>query len=304
MNKVNITKERLRAYVETHEHLVSVKKQAPNTTVLKYKNKVFYKDLWVPELCELRGTVVDDEFNIIQRPFTKIFNAGESKAPKIHRDTPVTAVEKINGFMGAASKRDGKLFVSTTGSIASDFVDMAREHIEKLNWQKMDAGATYIFEICDERDPHVVPEVLGAWLLGIRRTSWDAAQHEWSEATIDEAAEVLGAMRPNWKRYDTFQELKEEVRTVNHEGFVIWDDNGNEIKIKSPYYLATKFLGRKTEKRLNELLDDTRAAKQILDEEYYVVLDHLAEHKDDFIALTEQERFAFLREFFDKEILA
>ena len=298
-----ITRERMKAYAEANEHLVSIKKQAPNTIVLKYKNKVFYKNLWTPELCEFRGTVVDDDYNIVQRPFTKIFNYGESKAPTIHRDSPVTGVEKINGFMAAATVRDGHLFISTTGSIASDFVDLARKHIEKLEWWKMLPGFTYIFEICDESDPHIVPETFGAYLLGVRMKLWEAPQHAFDEDGVDQLAEEIGAMRPNWMRFDTFQELKDTVRGVRHEGFVIWDDHGNELKIKSPYYLATKFLGRKTPERLEKLLADPREAKKALDEEYYVVLDYLAERKDEFMAMEEQDRMAFLRDFFDREVM-
>ena len=302
-----ITKERMRAYVEANGHLISVKKQAPGITVLKYKNKVFYKNLWTPELCELRGTVVDDDFNIIQRPFTKIFNVGEDKAPRLDVTKHVTAAEKINGFMGAATYHNGDLFISTTGSIASDFADMARNHIEKLTWDwEAHRDWTYIFEICDPSDLHIVPEKFGAWLIGARKKEWDAKQHGLSESKLDSISYSMRCLRPKWRHYDTYAELREEVLTVNHEGFVIWDDFGNEVKIKSPYYLATKFLGRKTEKRLNELLEDTRSAKQILDEEYYPILDYLNQdkNKDTFIEMTEQERFAFLREYFDKEILS
>lgn len=298
-----ITKERMKAYVEANEHLVSVKKQAPNTTVLKYKNKVFYKNLWTPELCELRGTVIDDDWDIVQRSFTKIFNVGESKAPIIHRDSPVTAPEKINGFMGVATIRDDELFISTTGSIASDFADLARKHIEKLDCSVMNPNLSYTFEICDESDQHIVPEKFGAHLLGARVKSWGAAQHAMTEHALDQLAEEMGAMRPAWQRYHTYQELKDKVRTVNHEGFVIWDDFGNEVKIKSPYYLATKFFGRKTPERLEKLLDDPREAKRIIDEEYYVAIDYLAAHKDTFLEMNEWDRMTFLRDFFDAEVL-
>jgi len=203
-----MNKEYMKKYVEDNEHLISVKKQAPNTIVLKYKNKVFYKNLWTPELCELRGTVVDDNFDIVNRPFTKIFNMGEKKAPPISDHESVTAVEKINGFMAAATIHDGELFISTTGSIASDFVDMAREHIEKLNWHKMEPDFTYIFEICDERDPHVVPENFGAYLLGVRHKSWDSPQHSMIEDALDMLAQNLGCYRPRHHRFSTFAEAK------------------------------------------------------------------------------------------------
>jgi len=298
-----ITKERMKAYVEAHEHLVSVKKQAPNTTVLKYKNKVFYKNLWTPELCELRGTVVDDDFNIVQRSFTKIFNVGEDKAPKIADQSYVTAVEKINGFMGVATIRNDELFISTTGSIASDFADLARKHIEKLDCSVMNPNLSYTFEICDESDQHIVPEKFGAHLLGARIKSWGAGQHAMSEEALDQLAEAMGALRPKWQDGITFKHLKNQAHNVNHEGFVIWDGFGNEVKIKSPYYLATKFFGRKTPERLEKLLDDPREAKRIIDEEYYVAIDYLADRKDEFLALDEWGRMTFLREFFDAEVL-
>lgn len=297
-----ITKEHMKAYVEANTDLVSVKKQAPGITVLKYKPKVFYRGLWTPELCELRGTVVDDDFNIIQRPFTKIFNYGEKKAPRIKDDEWMCVVEKVNGFMAAATVHKGELFISTTGSIASDFADMAREHIEKLNWDKVFGEYTYIFEICDVRDPHVIKERAGAYLLGTREKTWEAAQHYHHEEELDVIAEELGCNRPT--AYDlTFAELKEEARLVKHEGFVGWTwDDQKELKIKSPYYLTVKFFGRKSEERLTKLLENPEETKKLIDEEYYNVIDHLAINKRKFLAMDEQERFAYLRDYFDNEL--
>ena len=73
MDKVTI-----RSFVENNPNLVTMKQQSNGYYVLKYKNRVFYKNLWTPELLECRGTVVDENFNIIQRPFTKIYmNVGQ-----------------------------------------------------------------------------------------------------------------------------------------------------------------------------------------------------------------------------------
>lgn len=46
-----ITNESMRKFVEDNPHLVSRKKTSiDGLYVLKYKNKVFYKNLWTPEL--------------------------------------------------------------------------------------------------------------------------------------------------------------------------------------------------------------------------------------------------------------
>ncbi len=72
--------------------------------VVKYSKKVFYKKQWnqYPILEELRGLVLDSEGNIIAYPFTKLYNYGENDA-FVERDKEVTAVRKINGFLGVLS---------------------------------------------------------------------------------------------------------------------------------------------------------------------------------------------------------
>lgn len=281
---------------------MSVKDQDNGLFVLKYKNKVFYKALWNKEFCELRGTVIDADYNIVSRPFTKIFNYGEKDAPIFADTDKVTAVTKINGFMGAGTWHNDELLVSTTGTTNSEFADLARSYLEKgKDLFKEYSMFTFIFEIVDPKDPHVVAEQAGAYLLGARLKDWDAKNHGAAEGTLDMLAEQYGFLRPDWKR-TTFGEIRKEVISVDHEGFVVYNDN-KEIKFKSPFYLATKFFGRKTEKRLNEILDDPREAKRIVDEEYYIAIEYLADHKEEFIAMPEQDRFEFLRTYFKKEVL-
>lgn len=290
----------MKQFVERNKGLVRALHVNENMIVLKYHNKVFYKNLWTPEMCELRGTIVDRDFNIIQRPFTKIFNYGERKT-RIARDDMVIAPRKVNGFMAAATIHDGKLLVSTTGSVTSDFADLARTWLEPKKYAFLDKY-TYIFEICDPTDPHVIPEEYGAWLLGVRAKKWDTPNHLFDESELDQFAENYGFFRPEWERI-RFSGLVKKSKTVNHEGFVCWNDRGDELKIKSPFYLATKFLGRKTDAKLDQILSDPESVRKIIDEEFYGVLEHLATVKDDFIAKTEHERFAYLRDYFENEVL-
>ena len=53
--------------------------EATGLYVLKYKNSVFFNNLWGVDdrLLECRGTVVDEDYNVISRPFTKVFNSRE-----------------------------------------------------------------------------------------------------------------------------------------------------------------------------------------------------------------------------------
>ena len=92
-------KDKLKEYVNS-SGLVNMKECGPDIYVLKYKKTVFYDDLWNDFLEQCRGTIVDSDFNVVQRPFTKIYNYGvEEKAPVLADDVEVTAHRKVNGFM-------------------------------------------------------------------------------------------------------------------------------------------------------------------------------------------------------------
>lgn len=97
-----ITKESLKQYVMDNPMLVTMRESQsyPGLYVLKYRKKVFYDGLWNEYLEQCRGTVVDNNFNLVSYPFQKIYNYGiEVNAPKLSDDTIVTAYRKVNGFL-------------------------------------------------------------------------------------------------------------------------------------------------------------------------------------------------------------
>ncbi len=295
-----LSNEHMMKFVQDNPDLVTCKKQLNGLNVLKYKNKVFFKNLWTPELLECRGTVVDDEFNVIQRPFTKIFNYGEN-GTRIERGEIVTAPCKINGFMGALTWHNGAPLVSTTGSCDSEFADMAYQMLAKTNAFKMAEfyhNVTFIFEIVHPDDPHIVPETIGVYLLGCRRTKWDASQHMFSESTMDSIADEYGLMRPEWYRM-RFGDLVQMAKHVDHEGFVCWTRSGYELKIKSPKYLVSKFLARINVNKFTTAIEkDPESLKQRVDEEYYPLIDHVVTMGSAFAELPEQERLELIRGYF------
>ena len=260
----------------------------PGLYVIKYTRKVFYDALWNDILEECRGLVVDADWNIIVRPFRKIYNRGENNVD-IHRDEVVTAVRKINGFMAAATlTHNHGLIISTTGSLDSDFARMAAKYLGPLGGALVPA-TTYLFEICDPQDPHIIPEKYGAWLIGVRHPDGDMAK----EHTLDVAADFMRIRRPEWS-VARFSDVVESVKMVEHEGFVV---HGRDVtlKIKSPHYLVNKLFARIGRERLcsSWLLD----SKKTIDEEYYPLIDHINENRIAFSEMDEQKRLEFMREF-------
>ena len=298
------TKDHLREYVEENSQLVTMRQSQydPDLYVLKYKNKVFYRGLWNAELCEFRGTVINEDFDVVMRPFTKIFNYGECNA-KIPRDELCTAVEKVNGFMGQSTFYNGKLLVGTTGSLDSDFTKMVYKWVKPYeDYLRQYENVTFIYEIVDESDPHIIVEEPGVYLLGARYNDWNSHQNVYPQEALDNIAEGCGMKRPRWFSGVNFQQIKDDVKNVRHEGYVVYGSSGKNIKLKSPFYLTTKFIGRMGDAKLEIMLNDPDRFKRFIDEEFYGVIDYIRATEETFVSLDRQGRVDYVRNYFERNL--
>lgn len=303
--------------------------------VLKYKNSVFYNNLWGVDdrLLECRGTVVDEDYNIISRPFTKVFNYKEN-GTTLDPDTPVLATRKVNGFLGVLTAYKGEPLFSTTGSLSGEYVDLARNVITKqlggeqrvkdfllhertrsILSEKYAAAEdlmgefTYMFEICSPLDQHIVYEHPGAYIIGVRRNNKVGLTEELlSEYALDALADRWGFLRPVTYK-TTFGGVLELVKTHTRdkaeiEGYMIRRDqypcNQHIMKIKTPLYLAKKFVMRGGNKKWDLLWAHPEVTKKHVDEEFYSLIDYLHDewNKDYWTALSEQDRRSVVEDFF------
>ena len=252
----------------------------PGLFVEKYKRKVFYDSLWDDQLVEMRGRVVDAAGDVVINPFTKIFNRFERNT-NIDDGEKVIAVEKINGFMAAATyvPSVGKVVVSTTGSLDSDYVTLAEKHLKSaipviVDYASIPEGKlTWLFEIVDESNPHIIKEMPGAYLLGFREvdSKESYSSSDGKEQLLDKFAIKMVVMRPTWGSA-LFSEVVEYSKNTEREGFVVYGKN-TVLKIKSPYYLITKFFARVGENRILQVLNNLENFKKEIDEEYYDLID-------------------------------
>lgn len=290
-------KNALKQFVENNPKLVTMRPAGDGIFVLKYKKTVFFDNLWNDYLEECRGTIVDADFNVISRPFTKIYNYGvEAKAPVLADSTMVTAYRKINGFMVAVTWYNGDILVSTTGSTDSDYVKMARELIDTEAYRKvckLNEGITFMFECVHENDPHIVPELPGMYLLGYRNNTWDSVVNI-DPDVLGKLAEQFGTL-PVQHTKISIGLLQKAVKLVKHEGFVFYTDDGVSAKIKSPYYLTSKWVARNP--RTDKLTNMQNDIKKNLDEEYYPLVDAIRANIVEYTAMDEQARLAWVRNF-------
>jgi hypothetical protein len=297
-------KDELKKYIET-SGLVNMKEAGDGIYVLKYKKKVFYDNLWDEYIEHCRGTIVDSEFNLVSYPFQKIYNYGiEKAAPVLSDDTEVLAYRKVNGFMVAVTFYNGDVLVSTTGSTDSDYVAMAKEmmlkHLCWEDWQIALNGydlqdLTFMFECVHPDDPHIIPEEAGMYILGYREKSWGSrVGHD--PSVLQNLRSLFNCYLPEYHKV-TMAELKTMAKTCKHEGFVFYTADGVSAKIKSPYYLTSKWVARNP--RTDKLMDMKRDIKHNIDEEYHNLIDAIRLNIVEYTAMTEQERLAWVRNYFE-----
>ncbi len=297
-------KDELKEYVQT-SNLVNMKECGDGIYVLKYKKKVFYDNLWNEYIAECRGTIVDTDFNIVAYPFTKIYNYGiEKEAPVLADDTKVTAFRKVNGFMVAMTWYNGDVLVSTTGSTDSPYVAMAKEmmltHAPWADWQMAFAnddmrGLTVMFECVHPDDPHIVPEKSGMYVLGYRENEFGSkVGHD--PFVLKDLAATFNCHCPESVTTNMVR-LKEMAKECKHEGYVFYTDEGVSAKIKSPYYLTSKWVARNP--RTDKLVDLNKDIKHNLDEEYYPLVDAIRANIVEYTAMDEQARLAWVRNYME-----
>lgn len=275
-------------------------------SILKYKNKVFWDNLWDTDkrLLDCRGMVVDAEDNVVIWPFTKIFNRFEN-GTDLPLDQTVKCIRKVNGFMAAASIYNNEWIVSTTGTLDSHYANLAKSLISLDNYpllklSKTWNNMTFIFEICDSSDQHIVKEEPGVYLIGIRN-------HLNGEMLPEEALDILCLdhwKRPTWEVIH-FNEVIKKSKEVCHEGFVIRSILSGDLllKIKSPHYLAKKFLMRGGDSKWDMIWDNPQEANKRVDEEYYSLLEWLrfAFEKEEWKSLDSQLRREKIESYFERD---
>ena len=298
------------------DFVAKISKRYPELSVLKYKRSVFYENRFDEALREMRGLVIDNHNRIIVRPFKKQFNYSEriaknSKYP-LHLDDAhrVDAVVKINGFLGCCTyvalppehpshtaSFNHQVIYSTTGSIDSDFAKMVERHCRQYEAIfKQYPNHTFLFEITDAKDVHIIQERLGETLIGVIDV---VSGRQFDEDEVDAIAAAHGLQRPQVLKNISFGELKTLLKEVKHEGFMVFDAETKEtlFKMKSPYYLISKFLGRSNESNLERKLD-----KHHVDEEYYPLIDYIRAERDTFKTLSELEKIAFIQRYLENMI--
>jgi hypothetical protein len=142
-------------------------------------------------------------------------------------------------------------------------------------------------------DPHIIPEKAGMYILGYRENQYDSVVGH-DVFMLQDLGRVFNCFVPESVTTNMVQ-LKVLAKECKHEGFVFYTDTGLSSKIKSPYYLTSKWVARNP--RTDKLVDLNKDIKHNLDEEYYPLVDAIRANIVDYTAMDEQARLEWVRNF-------
>lgn len=196
-------------------------------TIYNYTEKVQWEGLWDEVTMMCRALVVDDEGNIVARPFKKFFNLSEERTTITNEYSIYT---KYDGSLGILFYFVDQWVFASRGSFTSDQAIKGRQLLDKsCDYELLDKGNTYCFEIIYPENRIVVKydKFEGCILTGVFNT----------KTGVEEELNCWFLPHARLHRFDTpIEKLSESIKDTE-EGYVIKFSNGERAKVKGAEYL-------------------------------------------------------------------
>lgn len=214
------------------ERYVSVKKHATlGLYIYNYTAKTQYDRVWNDITLCCRGLILDEDYNIVARPFPKFFNLEEHDSHDIPK-LPFRVYDKMDGSLGIIYYYAGQWRVATRGAFASKQALWAQQALYSTyatTLPLLDIDNTYLVEIIYPANRVVVDyggqKALVLLAIIDNKTGQDVAIEDIGLPIVEEYSGV-----------HDFETLK-ALNLDNKEGFVLHFENGFRLKIKFEEYV-------------------------------------------------------------------
>lgn len=200
-------------------------------SIYNYTQTTQFSKNWNEVTLHCRGLILDENMNIVARPFPKFFNLGEQEN-QIIPDENFEVFEKMDGSLGILYWHKDIPKIATRGSFTSDQALFASNLLhEKYShtFDKLNRNYTYLFEIIYPENRIVINygDLQDLILLAIIDNS----------SAKDIPLENIGF--PIVKKYDGINDIVnlKLLEEDNKEGFVIKFESGIRYKVKFNEYL-------------------------------------------------------------------
>lgn len=226
-------------------------------TLLKYNQ--LESDFSDEIVQECRGIILKKE-RVVCYAFKKFFNAQEIYAAKLNDN--IKALEKVDGSLVKIWQDDGKIRISTNGSIDSSDAEILLPTEDIKTYEDLiikalkDVGVrlddfreykdyTLIFELVSPLSRIVVPyDKTELYFLGARnnKTFEEYLPYDFGGEIFDKFK------KPKVYDIKTIDQAIEIAKTLGQdkEGFVLVDSNFNRVKVKGTKYLSLHLLRNNT----------------------------------------------------------
>jgi len=210
-----------------------------NIWILNYSPKVQSKQIWDEYTMACKGLVVDEEGNILARPFVKFKKIEEYDPAEIQFSQFFDVFEKIDGSLIILFyyKPYKEWIVATRDSFISEPAKEAHKLITKDKLGPLEKDCTYLFEIIYPENRIVVDYGDKRDIILLARIETENNLELFYDDLKKKYSSYFTVVkRISIKSFKQLNELKENQQD-NKEGFVVRFENGFRVKIKYDEYI-------------------------------------------------------------------
>lgn len=274
-------------YISVQKHPVH------NLYIYNYTHKTQFDSHWNNVTLNCRGLILDDNYNIVARSFSKFFNYEEIDAKKIPLVSSdyVYVQEKVDGSLGILFHYNNEWILATRGSFISDQAIRGMKII-KNNYKlaTFDTSLIYLVEIIYPENKIVVDygnEERIVFLTVFTKEyelHWTTAENIFKAFGIKDIVKCEQIFNVNSELYNKLKNRNE----LNKEGFVLrFFPSEFRVKIKFEEYARLhKIISGLSNKVIWEYLKDGKSTDDIIqnvpDEFYGWVNEKVDEFNESF----------------------
>jgi len=227
-------------------------------TIFNYTGECQFQGAWDEYTVAARGLVLDDNGNVVARPFRKFFNLGEMGIDKAYLATKgnPTVSEKVDGSLGILFVRNNEVYVTTRGSFSSVQAGWATTFIRRRGYFSHDfmSGHTYLFEIVYPENRVIVDygDMRDMVLLAIIENQ---SGNDVSDNVLFQEGLRLNFSTPRTYHIESIEDAVSIANVPGVEGIVLKYDDGTRVKIKGDDYIRLhRLINGITERRVFEVV--------------------------------------------------
>lgn len=206
-----------------------------NLYIYNYTQFAQYEKVWNEITIMCRGLILDENYNIIARPFKKFFNIEEHSTNEIP-NLPFEVFMKMDGSLGILYFYKGNPYIASRGSFNSEQANFATNLLcskYSNSFKDLEEDKTYLFEIIYPENRIVVD------YKGLEDIILLAIINNETGEDIDfpHLDNYLGFKTV--KKYNGVKDISKirELGNDNEEGFVVKFSNNFRVKIKLAEYI-------------------------------------------------------------------